>query len=246
MMDDKPQYDSIGSKYEEYAQTAPLKRAERHNISRLVGDVTGKRIFDLACGTGYYTRWLKQHGAGQIIGLDISPEMIRVAAQQEEAEPLGITYQVGNALHLPHLGPFDLITAVWLFNYVETQKEILRMFKSTYDNLTDGGRLAAYTINPAFNLNKTNMTKYGINVTGETLEQGRHILEGEFLTDPPLPVTVYRWSQAIYEWAVMEAGFKDFIWQTSEVAPEDIEQFGKEYWQDYSDNCIGIGLICQK
>jgi hypothetical protein len=90
------------------------------------------------------------------------------------------------------------------------------------------------------------MTKYGINITGETFEQGRYILEGEFLTDPPMPVTVYRWSQSVYEWAVKEAGFKEFTWQSSEVAPEEIEQFGKEYWQDYYDNCIGVGLICQK
>jgi cyclopropane fatty-acyl-phospholipid synthase-like methyltransferase len=246
MTDQEPQYDHIGAKYEEYAQTATLKRAERHNISRLVGDVTGKRVLDLACGTGYYTRWLKQHGAEKTIGVDISPEMIRVAAQQEEANPLGISYQLSDAGNLGHWGPFDLITAVWLFNNVKTQNELLRMFKSIYDNLIDGGRLAAYTINPMFNVENSNMTKYGINIKCETFEEGRYVIEGEFLTDPPASVTVYRWSQSIYEWAVKEAGFKVFTWQASEVAPEDIKQFGIEYWQDYYDNCIGIGLICIK
>ena len=245
-MDDKPQYDHIGLKYEEYAQTAPLKRAERHNISRLVGNVTGKRILDLACGTGYYTRWLKQHGALGVIGVDISPEMIRVAAQQEEKEPLGISYHVGDAGNFNPLGPFDLITAIWLFNNVQTQPEMLRMFKSTYDNLIEGGRLAAYTLNPAYNIQKSNMTKYGLKITGDTFEKDRYVLTGEFLTDPPMGVTVYRWSQSIYEWAVKETGFKEFTWQSSEIAPAEIEEFGIEYWQDYLNNCIGIGLICQK
>jgi 2-polyprenyl-3-methyl-5-hydroxy-6-metoxy-1,4-benzoquinol methylase len=239
MADQEQQYDHIGAKYEDYARTATLKRAERYSFSQLVGDVTGKRVLDLACGTGFYTRWLKQHGAGQIMGVDISPEMIRIAAQQEKAEPLGITYQVSDAGNLTHLGTFDLITAVWLFNYVQTQDD-------TYDNLVDGGRLVSYTINPEFNFNKTVMAKYGINIKGETLEDGRYVIEGEYLTDPPMPVTVYRWNRSIYEWAVKEAGFKETTWQSSEAAPEDIEQFGKEYWQDYYDNCIGVGLIGQK
>ncbi len=98
----------------------------------------------------------------------------------------------------------------------------------------------------AFNFNSSNYNKYGIHIKCETLEEGRYVVEGEFLTDPPMPVTVYRWSQTTYEWALQEAGFRNFAWQPSEVAPEDIKQFGKEYWQDYYDNCIGIGLICKK
>jgi ubiquinone/menaquinone biosynthesis C-methylase UbiE len=43
---------------------------------------------DLACGFGFYTRLFKQHGATQVIGVDISPEMIRLALQQEQEEPL--------------------------------------------------------------------------------------------------------------------------------------------------------------
>jgi len=60
MAGEEQQYDHIGSKYEDYSRTATLKRAERYSFSRLVGDVTGKRALDLACGTGFYTRWLKQ------------------------------------------------------------------------------------------------------------------------------------------------------------------------------------------
>ena len=45
---------------------------------------------DVACGFGFYTRLLKQRGAAQVIGVDISPEMVRLAHQQEQADPLGI------------------------------------------------------------------------------------------------------------------------------------------------------------
>ena len=98
-------YDRIGSQYDEYARTATLKAAERYTLFRMVGPVEGQRVMDLACGSGFYTRLLKQRGAAQVVGVDISPEMIRLASQREQVEPLGITYQVGDAVSLPLLGP---------------------------------------------------------------------------------------------------------------------------------------------
>jgi ubiquinone/menaquinone biosynthesis C-methylase UbiE len=56
------QYDHIGSKYDEYARTATLKRAECYTFFRMVGGLNGQRVIDLACGFGFYTRLLKQHG----------------------------------------------------------------------------------------------------------------------------------------------------------------------------------------
>jgi hypothetical protein len=35
------QYDHIGSKYDEYARTATLKRAERYTFFRMVGPLEG-------------------------------------------------------------------------------------------------------------------------------------------------------------------------------------------------------------
>src|SRR5918992_4377641 len=128
MAEQEAQYDHIGGKYDEYARTATLKRAERYTFFRLVGILNGKRVLDLACGLGFYTRLLKQHGAAQVLGIDISPEMIRLARQQEQAEPLGITYQVGDAVTLPQLGPFDLVTAVYLFNYATSKEQLQGMF----------------------------------------------------------------------------------------------------------------------
>jgi 2-polyprenyl-3-methyl-5-hydroxy-6-metoxy-1,4-benzoquinol methylase len=133
------QYDHIGSKYDEYARTATLKRAESYTFFRMVGALDGQRVLDLACGLGFYTRLLKQRGAAQVIGVDISPEMIRLAHQQEQAEPLGIAYQVRDAVTLPPLGPFDLVTAVYLLNYATSKDQMLGMFRSAYDNLWRAG-----------------------------------------------------------------------------------------------------------
>ena len=246
MTEQGPLYDHIGNKYDEYSRTATFKRAERYTVLRMVGSVDGRQVLDLACGAGFYARLLKQHGAGQVMGVDLSPEMIRIATQQEEAEPLGITYQVANVSELRQLGTFDLITAMHLFNYARTKEELAKMFQHVYDNLVKDGRLVAYTVNPAFRLSKSNVTKYGITITKESLVEDRHIIEGVFVVDPSTPVTVYQWSQATYEWALKEVGFREFAWHPSEVSPEDVEHYRKEYWQDYYDNCLCIGLICKK
>jgi hypothetical protein len=64
MTDQSAQYDHIGSKYDEYARTATLKWAECYTFFRMVGALEGKRVLDLACGFGFYTRLLKQRGTG--------------------------------------------------------------------------------------------------------------------------------------------------------------------------------------
>src|SRR5256885_5009034 len=71
IMEQTAQYDHIGSKYDEYAQTATLKRAEQYTFFRLVGLLEGKHVLDLASGLGFYTRQLKQRGAAQT---EVAPE----------------------------------------------------------------------------------------------------------------------------------------------------------------------------
>jgi SAM-dependent methyltransferase len=242
----RAQYDQIGSKYDEYAQTATLKRAESYTFFRLVGELAGKRVLDLACGFGFYTRRLRQRGATQVIGVDISPEMIRLARETEQAAQEGITYHVCDAATLPRLGAFDLVTAVYLLNYATSKDQMRRMCRNIYDNLVEGGRFIAYTWNPAFTISKSNCTPYGLTVLRQEPEEDRDTCETEFLTTPPVRFRCYLWTQATYEWALRAAGFRECAWHPSEVAPEDLARYGEAYWRDFYDNCLVIGLVCTK
>ena len=69
MTEQGAQYDHIGSKYDEYAHTATLKWAECYMFFRMVGALEGKRVLDVACGFGFYTRLLKQRSAAQVTGI---------------------------------------------------------------------------------------------------------------------------------------------------------------------------------
>lgn len=57
----------------------------------LLGDVSGARILDLACGNGRVARELARRGAS-VVGIDISEGLLDIAQAAESDAPLGITY----------------------------------------------------------------------------------------------------------------------------------------------------------
>ena len=135
---------------------------------------------------------------------------------------------------------------MYLLPYATSKDQLLGMFQSVYANLVAGGRFIAYTDNPEFTLSKPNCTKYGVTVLRLEPEEDRYACEAEFVTGSAVPRQVVPVAPGPYEWALQEAGFRDFAWYPSEVAPEDVARYGEAYWRDFYDNCPIIGLVCQK
>jgi len=68
---------------------------ELYTTLGLVGDASGKRVIDVACGTGWLTRALKDvSNAEYVKGTDLSPEMIALAKQEEKGATTDIVYPV--------------------------------------------------------------------------------------------------------------------------------------------------------
>lgn len=85
-------YDAIADWYDESVRSNTLI----HDIVEpalfaLMGEISGLRICDLACGQGVTARQLAQRGA-IVTGIDISEKLLAIARQDEEREPLGISY----------------------------------------------------------------------------------------------------------------------------------------------------------
>lgn len=81
-------------------------------LLKLVGEVAGLRVLDLACGNGYLSRRFARQGAS-VTGLDGSAPTIELAQAREAREPLGVTYYVGDAAHMDMLtdSSFDLVVS---------------------------------------------------------------------------------------------------------------------------------------
>ncbi|MFF0622615.1 class I SAM-dependent methyltransferase [Streptomyces sp. NPDC004296] len=114
------QYDEIGEAFEGFKSLPLAHYAEVPGFLAMVGDVRGKSVLDLASGTGFYSREFRRRGATEVLGVDISGEMVSAARELEEREPLGVRYEVGDVAELRPLGRrFDVATAVQLLNYAD-------------------------------------------------------------------------------------------------------------------------------
>ena len=93
---------------------------------KLIGDVRGLFVLDLACGEGHNTRILARKGA-KVVGVDLSEKLIELAKQEEAKEKLGITYYVLEATELKALpnSRFDLVTCFMSLQDIEDHKKAI-------------------------------------------------------------------------------------------------------------------------
>jgi ubiquinone/menaquinone biosynthesis C-methylase UbiE len=113
--------------------------------------VAGLQVLDLGCGEGYCSRELRRRGADRIHGIDLSERMIDAARSQEAQERLGITYESGCATNLSQFADaeFDLVLAVFLFNYL-TLEQTQQCMTEVVRVLRPGGRFIFSIPHPAF------------------------------------------------------------------------------------------------
>ncbi len=83
--------EKLQREFNRWAQEGEGEKMEHHHLNitektiRLMDLRTGERVLDLGCGSGWATRLLARlvsdgpEGFGQVVGLDVSDEMIRQA-----------------------------------------------------------------------------------------------------------------------------------------------------------------------
>lgn len=86
-----------------------------------LGDLTGKRVLDVGCGSGRFCIEYAAHGAAHVLGVDFAPAMIDRA--REIATTAGVAerceFRVGAfPADVPEQG-FDASTAMGFFDYIE-------------------------------------------------------------------------------------------------------------------------------
>lgn len=243
-MDD--QYDAIGGRYSAVKDGPLAIYTEIPTVCRLLGDLGGKTALDVACGTGYYTRLLSNLGAERVRGVDLSPAMIAAARREEVACPRGIKYYVADAADLPGLGTFDLVTAIFLFNYASDLKTLRRMCQNIAINLTHGGRLIAIAPNPDFVSGQDDTAPYLFKTKVLNSEADGSRMRLDFLMDPPFSIEYWQWSRAVYEEALSRCGFERISWIPFEVAPEGVARHGENFWRAFRRNPPNIALTAQR
>lgn len=115
---------------------------------QLLGDVQDRRILDLGCGEGGYSRELARRGA-QVVGVDGSARLVDVARQRAQAEQLNVGYQCLNASDLGDIPSesFDLVLAAMSLMDVEDYPGAVQ---ETWRVLPAGGELLMSITHPCF------------------------------------------------------------------------------------------------
>ena len=108
-----------------------LRRAvfERYTITfEQAGDVRGKKILDVGCGSGVYSVDFARRGAGRVVGVDFSENMLKLARQEAERHQVTDMCEFIQAdfLELDLEEKFDISIAMGVFDYVPDQVAFLR------------------------------------------------------------------------------------------------------------------------
>jgi 2-polyprenyl-3-methyl-5-hydroxy-6-metoxy-1,4-benzoquinol methylase len=102
---------------------------ERYTITfEQAGDVTGKKILDVGCGSGIYSVDFARRGAARVVGVDFSGNMLELARQEAERHQVADRCEFIQAdfLELNLEDKFDISIAMGVFDYVPDQVTFLR------------------------------------------------------------------------------------------------------------------------
>jgi len=241
-------FDKIARQYQK-SKTLPFRQyIEWYSYSNLLDDVSGKSVLDLACGDGFYSRRIKDKGAGRVVGVDISSRMIEIARNITAEASVQIDYRVGDVLKKQKYGSFDLVVASYLLNYAQTKEQLRDMCRTIAINLKPGGRFVSINNNPGQPTSTyAACRKYGfIKTLSGPLKEGAVITYEFYREGQKFRIDNYYLSRKVHETAFKRAGLKDFRWKKIEVDPAGIGKFGHDFWQDFIAYEPIIGIVCKR
>lgn len=241
-------YEKMAAEYGTWLKLPVVPHAIEYTYFNVMGDLSEKSILDFGCADGCFTRKLKQRGAAQVVAVDIVEKMIALAKEEENREPVGIEYIVGDITELDKIGIFDIVTSSFVLSCLPDKEKLLKTCQSIFNNLKPGGSFHCLNFNLKEAAESYPICKkygYNLNVSGSIQEEvpitTAVIIDGEEMSGYD-----YYYSKETYEWAFRTAGFKEIHWHKMMVSPQGIEEYGEEFWQDYLDYQFEDCIECIK
>ncbi|HKM99909.1 MAG TPA: class I SAM-dependent methyltransferase [Candidatus Binataceae bacterium] len=125
-------YDAIYS-FKNY----PAEAAQLHSIIRKHKRSPGKRLLDMACGTGQHIHALRAHQY-EAVGLDLEENLLAVARKRNP----GVTFHCADMLDFDLGATFDVVTCLFsAIGYMTTVDRMRRAVANMARHLVPGGVL---------------------------------------------------------------------------------------------------------
>ncbi|GLI57236.1 SAM-dependent methyltransferase [Propionigenium maris DSM 9537] len=136
-------YEKMADDYAEYVDNKPWNADyERPATLSLVGEVRGEKILDAGCAAGWYSKKFLEMEARGVVGLDFSPEMIKIANHRLKGEVKGsynfYCHDLNERMDYLQDKTFDKVVSSLTLHYLEDWSTALNEFNRV---LKDEGKL---------------------------------------------------------------------------------------------------------
>jgi len=142
-------------------------------LRAMLPDLRDRRVVDLGCGFGWFCRFARKAGAAQVLGIDVSENML--ARARETTSDAAIVYHQADleSLVLPE-GAFDVAYSSLTLHYLEN---LAALFAQVHRTLAPGGRFVFSVEHPIYTAPRE--PKWA----GDTWPLNRYLEEGPRTTD---------------------------------------------------------------
>jgi ubiquinone/menaquinone biosynthesis C-methylase UbiE len=111
-------------------------------VMRESGDIKGKTVCDVGCGSGRFVTALAKRGASHVTGVDIAPEMLKIARDLTSKDGVAdkCSFFNSDVLDWKTNDTFDLTIAIGFWDYIQEPHSRLAKIRS----ITKGRFLSAW------------------------------------------------------------------------------------------------------
>jgi SAM-dependent methyltransferase len=164
----QPQYDLFADEFLEHAEDGFFNaHYDRPACLALLGDVSGRRVLDAACGPGLYAAELVRRGA-QVVGFDQSPRMVQICRERVEQGDFHV-HDLGDPISWLPDGSVDLALCALAIEYVDDRVAALRELRRA---LRPGGALVLSRQHPTGDWLRHGGSYFDSQVVRETWSKG--------------------------------------------------------------------------
>jgi len=151
MKDKKTSWGNVASWYDETLSKEDTFQSKviLPNLLRILPPEKGKRIIDIACGQGFFSK-IYAEGGGEVLGVDISSELIKIA-QKNESEKL--RFKVANAQKISGVKDESFDSALIILA-LQNIKDMPEAVKEASRVLVKNGKLVIVLNHPCFRVLK--------------------------------------------------------------------------------------------
>lgn len=120
--------------------------AEWPMLRSMLPDVAGRRVVDLGCGFGWFSRWADQNDAASVLGIDVSTKMLQRAIAETTSETVEYRCVDLDVLEFEK-SCCDLVFSSLTLHYIKNLERLLAMVAKA---ITPGGSLVFSVEHPIY------------------------------------------------------------------------------------------------